>query len=105
VNLYDLAEDALIDIQEEAGHLIRDPQQLRALDTEWNINRESEFARMFRNIDMAFVQAQTIKGNSEAVDAVLQAVLAIRNRAHDDAVSVLSDPHYTLNFNRKMEGK
>jgi hypothetical protein len=99
VNLYDLAEDALIDIQEEAGHLIRNADKLKHLDTEWNINHESEFARMFRNIDLAFA------GDPEARTAVLQAVLAIRNRAHDDAVSVLSDPYYRLNFNRKLEGK
>jgi hypothetical protein len=98
VNLYDLAEDA-ISIQEEAGHLIRDPAKLRALDTEWNIGRESEFSRMFCNLDLAFA------GQKEAAIAVLQAVLAIRNRAHDDAVSILSDPQLKVNFYRSMEGK
>jgi hypothetical protein len=105
VNLYDLAEDALADIQQEARETIHAPEKLRHLDTEWWIGRESELSRMFRNLDMAFAELAAFTGKREALGAVLMAVLSIRNRCFDDAVSVLSDPHCRLNFNRKMGGK
>jgi hypothetical protein len=72
-------------IHDKALDTITDGTQLNALDTEWNLWISNDLARAFRNLP------QALAGEKHGIDAVLQAVLNMRNRCYDDAVSVLED--------------